>query len=159
RKTDLQPSASESAEFIVSITNPIVREARSQRNSLLKHEESNCLVCGSKSAFYCQKERATYYRCHNCGTIYQNPMISLREMLDYAEREYSDGGLYKEYVDAKALKYATFERRIKKIASLTTGKKILDVGCGCGYFIDVALKEGFDAYGVEFSSVAISYAE
>lgn len=86
-------------------------------------------------------------------------MISLREMLDYAEREYSDGGLYKEYVDAKALKYATFERRIKKIASLTTGKKILDVGCGCGYFIDVALKEGFDAYGVEFSSVAISYAE
>ena len=32
------------------------------------------------------------------------------------------------------------------------------LGCSCGYFIDVALEEKMDAYGVEFSTVAIAAA-
>jgi cyclopropane fatty-acyl-phospholipid synthase-like methyltransferase len=124
----------------------------------LKQEAPICLVCGSPTNFYCSKDRATYFRCNTCELIFQHPMITLQEMLDYADKEYSEGGVYKEYVDAKELKYATFRQRMKRIRPMTKGSKLLDLGCACGYFIDVALEAGFDAYGVEFSPVAISYA-
>jgi len=38
-------------------------------------------------------------------------------------------------------------------------KRLLDIGCSCGYFIDVALENGYDAYGIEFLEAAISYAK
>jgi 2-polyprenyl-3-methyl-5-hydroxy-6-metoxy-1,4-benzoquinol methylase len=82
-------------------------------------------------------------------------------MITYADEEYSSG-LYKKYIEAKNLKYDTFRSRLPKIqAALPNGGKngkLLDVGCSCGYFIDVALETGFDAYGIEFSSVAIGMA-
>ena len=77
--------------------------------------------------------------------------------MDYANQEYSNGQ-YKEYVQARDLKYATFHERIRKIRNRSAGLQLLDVGCSCGYLIDVALMEGFDAHGVEFSAVAIAAA-
>jgi len=80
-----------------------------------------------------------------------------QEMTGYADREYSDG-VYREYIAARDLKYLTFRRRVSKIESRTSGRQLLDIGCSCGYFIDVALDHGFDAGGIEFSSVAIAAA-
>ncbi len=37
--------------------------------------------------------------------------------------------------------------------------RLLDLGCSCGYFLDVALESGYDAYGVEFSEEAIAAAQ
>lgn len=79
-------------------------------------------------------------------------------MQGYADQEYSAGGLYKEYMQARDLKYAMFRERIRKIHDHVDGGRLLDVGCSCGYFIDVALEESFDAYGIEFSPFAIEAA-
>jgi len=79
-------------------------------------------------------------------------------MQRYAEQEYGSGGLYQEYIRARDLKYATFRRRIPVIRQFAPGLRLLDVGCSCGYFIDVALQSGFDAHGVEFSERAIAAA-
>ena len=79
-------------------------------------------------------------------------------MSEHAENEYSSG-LYKEYVGAAALKYETFRRRMALIRKKATGVRLLDVGCSSGYFIEVALENGFDAYGIELSSRAISLAK
>jgi SAM-dependent methyltransferase len=78
-------------------------------------------------------------------------------MMGYANQEYSEG-LYKEHVQARDLKYASFHERIREIRNCAAGSRLLDLGCSCGYFLDVALQEGFDAYGVEFSVVAIAAA-
>ena len=32
------------------------------------------------------------------------------------------------------------------------------MGCACGFFIEAALKHGFDAYGIEFSKEAVAIA-
>jgi len=84
-------------------------------------------------------------------------MPATEDMAGYANREYSDG-VYREYVEARELKYLTFHRRAKGIETQTEGRRLVDIGCSCGYFIDVALEHGFDAAGVEFSSVAIAAA-
>lgn len=119
--------------------------------------QAQCLICTADSDFYCFKPPAKYFKCPQCATIFQHPLPSAQEMVSYADQEYSDG-LYGEYVQARDLKFLTFRRRMRDIRRRTEGKLLVDVGCSCGYFIDVALENGFDAYGVEFSSVAIAAA-
>jgi 2-polyprenyl-3-methyl-5-hydroxy-6-metoxy-1,4-benzoquinol methylase len=124
----------------------------------------NCPICKYESSFYCSKDRANYFKCNACGTIFQNPLPTLQEMMDYANAEYDDG-LYKEYLQANDLKYETFEYRLNKV--LEAFKKqdhskasptILDVGCSNGRFIEVANRNGIDAWGLELAENAIAAA-
>jgi 2-polyprenyl-3-methyl-5-hydroxy-6-metoxy-1,4-benzoquinol methylase len=85
-------------------------------------------------------------------------------MMDYANVEYT-GGLYKEYLEANDLKYATFVYRLDKVMGVfkkrnrpETLPRILDVGCSNGRFIEVAVQNGFDAWGLELSEKAIAAA-
>ena len=55
----------------------------------------DCPICGHDASIYYSKDRATYFKCDFCGTIFQAPLPTLQEMMDYANAEYS-GGLYKE---------------------------------------------------------------
>lgn len=118
---------------------------------------ANCPICQTKAVFYCQLNPASYFRCRACGTIFQNSLPTIEEMERYADQEYAEG-LYKSYVQARSIKHLTFRKRLEKIAQRAKGNRVLDVGCSCGYFLDIALELGYDAYGVEFSAVAISAA-
>jgi 2-polyprenyl-3-methyl-5-hydroxy-6-metoxy-1,4-benzoquinol methylase len=84
-------------------------------------------------------------------------MPTLEQMRAYVEKEYASG-VYADYVSAAALKALTFSRRAAKIRALTGTGRLLDVGASCGYFVDEALKAGFDAYGLELSAEAIASA-
>ena len=87
-------------------------------------------------------------------------MPTVKEMMDYANNHYSEG-VYLDYVRAKDLKVRTFEDRIKQVKPYLKSKPVkhLDIGCAAGFMIEVGLSHGFDSYGVEFSSEAISYAK
>jgi len=110
--------------------------------------------------------QASYYYCSNCKSIFLGNLPKADDIVNYVNNEYNSGS-YKQYVGAKDMKYEQFKFRIKKINSIIPyapapplgNKKLLDIGCSCGYFIDVALENGYDAYGIEFSEVAISYAK
>jgi 2-polyprenyl-3-methyl-5-hydroxy-6-metoxy-1,4-benzoquinol methylase len=117
----------------------------------------SCELCGSESRFYCSKEEARYYRCVKCGLIFQHPLPLLEEMMAYANDEYTNG-LYREYLQARDLKYRMFCERVAILKEHTNGDRLLDVGCSSGYLIDAALDAGFDAYGIEGSEVAIAGA-
>ena len=123
-----------------------------------------CPICECESSHYSSKERATYFKCNSCGTIFQDPLPTLQEMMDYANAEYN-GGLYKEYLEANDLKYATFEYRLNKVMEVLKNRnlpeispRILDVGCSNGRFIEVAVRNGIDAWGLELSENAIAAA-
>ena len=125
---------------------------------------TKCPICNHETSSYCAKDRANYFRCNFCGTIFQQPLPTLDEMMDYANTEYS-GGLYKDYLDANELKYATFEYRLDKVMEafrkqnhLGMSPRILDVGCSNGRFIEVAIRNGIDAWGLELSENAIAAA-
>jgi SAM-dependent methyltransferase len=79
------------------------------------------------------------------------------EMEAYADAEY-ESGVYKSYFAARRLKIATAERRLADIERLTPYKRLLDIGCSIGFFMETAQQRGFDVTGIEFSQVAISMA-
>jgi 2-polyprenyl-3-methyl-5-hydroxy-6-metoxy-1,4-benzoquinol methylase len=85
--------------------------------------------------------------------LFQHPVPEAEAMLRYAEAEYADGG-YHEYVSAREMKLEHFRRRMASIRPRLPKGRLLDIGCSCGYFLEVAAREGYDVQGVEFSENA-----
>lgn len=101
------------------------------------------------------KARGNIVKCRKCGLVYMNP------------RDKDINSLYQEvddtyYFASKDDRVETFERDFWEIESVIKGKglgkKILDVGCSYGFFLDVAEKSGWDAYGCELSKKQCQFA-
>jgi len=122
-----------------------------------RNEIARCPLSGGQARFYCRKPPADYFLTDQLGLIFQKELPTVEEMSAYAEEQYS-AGVYKGYASAAPLKIQTFERRIDFLKRLGARGRILDVGCACGFFIEAALKHGFDAYGIEFSKEAVAIA-
>lgn len=116
-----------------------------------------CNITGEDASFYCRKPPADYFLTDQLGLIFQKELPTVEEMSAYTEEQYS-AGVYKGYASAAPLKIQTFEKRIDLLKRLGARGRILDVGCACGFFIEAALKHGFDAYGIEFSKEAVAIA-
>jgi 2-polyprenyl-3-methyl-5-hydroxy-6-metoxy-1,4-benzoquinol methylase len=119
---------------------------------------ARCPICATTDVrFYCRKDAADYHGCARCGLIYQSPLPTRASMVAYADAEY-EAGAYREYVAARAMKIRHFEDRIDQLQGRIPRGRLLDVGCSCGYFMEVAASHGFDVRGVEFSKSAIAAA-
>lgn len=118
-----------------------------------------CPICetGGRAIPYCLKDEAAYYRCRACGLIFQHPLPARSSMITWANEEYTSGA-YREYVEARPMKIRHFEDRLADIGGRMKPGRLLDVGCSCGYFMEVAASRGFDVQGVEFSRSAIAAA-
>lgn len=82
--------------------------------------------------------------------------------LQYGENYFSNDnpkGGYANYIEGMAINRKTFEDRIKKIEKNASLGKLLDVGCALGDCVQIAKNRGWDAYGIELSSFAVSKAK
>lgn len=81
----------------------------------------------------------------------------MENLSDLYNRDYYHGHAYDDYTFQKLRKGFLYKIRfVKKFCS--EGSRLLDVGCALGYFVKIALDEGFDAYGTDFSHYAIEEA-
>jgi ubiquinone/menaquinone biosynthesis C-methylase UbiE len=81
--------------------------------------------------------------------------INQKEIIDYYDRFYLSGDFsyYSERITEKFLK------TIIKECRLFPGDKILDLGCGTGYYVNILTQMGLDALGVDISKIAIEKAK
>lgn len=113
-----------------------------------------CPVTGNEAKFYCQKQGINYYINPTNGVIFLSPMPEPTNMMDYANDHYQTG-VYNDYLNAKELKILTANVRLDVIDRYKPGKKMLDVGCSAGFFIEAAQMRGYDVQGIEFAAAAI----
>ena len=57
------------------------------------------------------------------------------------------------------MKIEHFRNRLRLLLPRVRRGRLLDIGCSCGYFMQVAARSGFEVEGLEFSRVAIAAAE
>ncbi len=114
-----------------------------------------CNLCGSnKNSLWGKSEGFSIVKCDGCGLIYVNPRLN-REGLQIAYGH----DYYQMHVESGALekREKMYEIELREIQSLRTGGKILDVGCGGGFFVS-RFGKSWEKSGTEFNPVAAEEA-
>ena len=107
-----------------------------------------------------KRRRVRYHvvRCPDCGFLYRQPGIRPERLGDL----YSSGGygsfLTGKYSNKRQRRYRLVMDAFSPLFADGAGRRLLDVGCGAGLFLEVAHQRGFECYGVDLSSDAIDYA-
>ncbi len=132
-----------------------------------------CLICGhpaTEGKIIHQRQDDVLFRCPACGLVFANPQYTPDELASLYERDYYseadtlEGSRRAEEREANRVLYRTvlhdILRRYPRLdpARAREPSRLLDYGCGPGYFLAEARELGFEATGVEFSEIAARYA-
>jgi SAM-dependent methyltransferase len=108
-----------------------------------------CRACGAAGREKFRKRGFVVAECGSCATRFVPDPLPRAESYDerYFDERVATG--YADYLSDRALILQNFERRIRWLAPLTGGKRLLDVGAAFGFLLAAARKHGFDPIGVE----------
>jgi 2-polyprenyl-3-methyl-5-hydroxy-6-metoxy-1,4-benzoquinol methylase len=115
---------------------------------------ARCIVCRSDSAI-ASRLRQDLVECRECGLIYR-PDAS-EDRLEFDESYYVDG-VYADYTADREAIVGSAVRRLQMLERAVRGRRLLDVGCAAGYFVEAARARGWEASGLELSPYASSRA-
>lgn len=126
------------------------------RDTLFFMKKTKCYLCRSNNyRLIIKKSKYEIVKCNNCDFIFTTPIPS-KEQLD----AFYDNFDYKDNLSAEKVIRSDAKRCLRKIDLYTNKKgKLLDIGCGRGYFLDEARTLGWDTYGVDTSRVVVDFAE
>lgn len=135
---------------------------------------NSCLVCGHNQLtkeitckdFVATGETFDLQRCQKCSFLFTNPRPSMSEIGPYyqSDRYVSHAGdkggfsfMYKVY---DVVRDYSIKQKLKLIKSYHSSGKMMDLGCGLGYFLHgVTNDKTFDVMGVDVSEEAIEYVK
>jgi 2-polyprenyl-3-methyl-5-hydroxy-6-metoxy-1,4-benzoquinol methylase len=113
-------------------------------------EHKVCIFCNSpKLVNLTGYEKAYINQCQSCGLVFSKNAPSQEDLLKF----------YSNYGEGNYLSPLTIKRYNELLDQFETYRKtnrILDIGCGKGYFLEEAKKRGWDVFGNEISAFAIS---
>jgi len=95
-------------------------------------------------------------KCSECGLVYSNPRWDDSELMDSYETVQDP--LYLQEREGRVLTFEQHLRPLEEITGPANGRRLLDVGCYIGVFLEIAAKHGWDAWGVEPSQWAAEQA-
>ena len=114
---------------------------------------NTCILCGSKKLIPMKGyEHVSLCSCNDCGMTFSQSNPSLEELENY----------YKGYSRNDYLSPITIKRYneiLDQFESVRKTNKMLDVGCGIGYFLEVAKMRGWEVHGTEYTDEAIRICE
>ena len=114
-----------------------------------------CSCCESPKIHSFLINRNSFHRCDCCGFICKQKYGEQQSKRDLVEH-YDTVDPHENVADAKR---DFFYRALEKLQILGTQKKcLLDVGCGNGYFLEMATRKGWEVTGVEISENAVRHS-
>jgi SAM-dependent methyltransferase len=126
----------------------------------MSSNSKNCIACGSQLIKTVKSNFYQYYNCNNCKTSQLIPFPSQDELeILYNKFHLSDdeGGSY-DWIEDRIK--ADFPKKIEVVKEYTSNAtpKLLDVGCGKGFFIECCIKNKISAIGIDVSKSGVDYA-
>jgi SAM-dependent methyltransferase len=122
-----------------------------------------CILCGSRDREALIKMDSWHvYKCSSCGLGFLDPRPSKEDIAklydkDYCEDQFTEGGEVGSPEFKKRLSLET--HRIRFFKGIKGKGKVLDVGCGYGYFLAACrTMYGYDVHGLDVSGWAAHYA-
>jgi SAM-dependent methyltransferase len=128
-------------------------------------ESTSCPICGPDPAQTLRYDFAPYraVSCSDCGLVFISPRLTESAILKlYSDQEYYvsevSGQGYDEYLEVQHNWVRTFTRRLERIEKYQKPGKVLDIGCGPGFFLEAAQAKGYDVYGLDPSDYIVKVA-
>lgn len=111
-----------------------------------------CPLCRSVSNLFAEHSAEGFKlrRCSSCGLAYHTEFSNEQELRDYYMHYYREDNLA-----FSPITEARFQSLISTFDLYRATNRILDVGCGSGHFLKVAIEMGWSAYGTEIASGAL----
>tara|TARA_Y100000816_G_C26089022_1_gene575166 strand:+ start:952 stop:1791 length:840 start_codon:yes stop_codon:yes gene_type:complete len=100
--------------------------------------------------------KINYSVCNNCGAHYQNPIIRYDYNENYWECSVDIEGNKRNLINEREDKIKNWYGEAIKEVNKYDNIKVLDIGCGLGFFLS-ALKKNIKKIGVEESEFACNY--
>jgi 2-polyprenyl-3-methyl-5-hydroxy-6-metoxy-1,4-benzoquinol methylase len=123
-----------------------------------------CAICGSNETRpLLDKMGYQIARCMRCGLVYANPRAPHERIL----ARYSSDYFWKEYLPSLGVTDGTFDLTmfdlrhkalLDMMAAEAHGRRLLEVGCGAGFFLKAAQRAGWNVEGIELSDEASRFA-
>jgi len=118
-----------------------------------------CNLCGKADTTFITKQNSfKVVQCNLCGFVYVNPRPKLTAMkdfyIDYHRNRIGDPHLWKPYMQKIFTKSATLLQRLYPQKG-----RLLDIGCGYGFFVEEAIKRGWQAEGIDLSEDCVAFAK
>lgn len=123
-----------------------------------------CYLCQSQMSPFIHKNGYTIYRCGRCGLGHTDLKKDYQQFIkDYYNKGFFTGdprrSAYISYQNDKPMIARNLKKFLSHIKKIKPGGSLLDVGCAFGYFVELALGEGYNAYGIDASAYAVAQAE
>lgn len=112
-------------------------------------QHTQCLLCNSENLVSLKRYKNSFLcKCKACNFIFSQQIPSQTELIDFY-----DGYGRNDYLSPLTIK--RYNELLDDFEKFRVNNKILDVGCGIGYFLEVAKKRGWEVYGTEYTDKAI----
>jgi 2-polyprenyl-3-methyl-5-hydroxy-6-metoxy-1,4-benzoquinol methylase len=113
-----------------------------------------CAICSVEDAEHrFDKQGLKIVRCRRCGLMYVNPRLSMDELRElYNAQKISDTSYYERTAKDDAVSFA---KRLKLIERHRAPGRLLDIGCGPGTFLALAVQRGWKARGIDVNSTSV----
>jgi len=117
-----------------------------------------CPLCLSNKQLFLYEdfEGSKFVKCNSCGLVFQNPRYEISYEKEYWGKAIDPDGIERNLVMERETKIKNLYADDIKFVEKQSGGKILDAGCGFGFFLS-ALSKKWDKYGLELSEHCTEY--
>jgi 2-polyprenyl-3-methyl-5-hydroxy-6-metoxy-1,4-benzoquinol methylase len=128
---------------------------------LMSHANSSCILCGnSRRAKLFRQEKWQVLRCLDCGLAVLDPRPDKAELAELYRQSYFadqyDSG-FKIGSPELARRLSQEKHRLRFFRSFQRHGRLLDMGCGMGYFLLAAKNWGYAVEGLDISDDSSTY--
>jgi len=133
------------------MTEPVTR---AQGKVSLRVAAVPCPSCrGTEASYEREVEGYRLERCRRCGLVFVNPQPTLDELtaLYLKKTPERQAAFYLNTVSpAQIVEYDRILTDLRRLSP--TGRRVLDLGCAAGYFMQRAVAAGFEAHGIDLAA-------
>lgn len=122
-------------------------EDRYQRVGDFWEDVNECPVCGgTERSFFLTRMGLDIWRCKSCSHRYQHPRITFEKACELYADDKTASDIYTQPIQ-KDIDQVKYQYGLDVIDQLNppARKRIMDIGCGAGGFLEVAFANGWDA--------------